>query len=109
MKRFVKTLRLSDKKEDIAAYRKAHDEIWPEIKAGIKEVGITSMELYLLGNLAVMIMETGDDVDVEAAMERLAGLPRQEEWEAFVGRYQECRPGDTSADKWHEMERIFAL
>ena len=109
MQRFVKTLFLVDNPDNIAAYRKAHDEIWPEITAGIKEVGITSMDLYLTGNLAVMIMELPDDVDVDKAMEKLATLPRQAEWEDFVARFQQCLPGQTSAEKWREMEKIFSL
>lgn len=109
MKRFVKTLRLLDTTEAIAAYRKAHREIWPEIRAGIKQVGIAAMDIYLHGNLAVMIMDIPDEVDADRAMETLAGLPRQAEWEAFVGQYQQCLPGDTSAEKWKLMEQVFEL
>jgi len=109
MQRFVKTLRLVDDAEAVAAYKRVHDEIWPEIVAGIREVGISAMDIYLLGNLAVMIMEAGDDVDVAAAMERLAGLPRQAEWERYVSQFQQCLPEDTSAGKWKEMQQIFRL
>lgn len=109
MQRFVKTLRLVDTPEAIAAYRRAHDEIWPEIASGIRSVGIERMDLYLLGNLAVMIMEAPDDLDVDAAMTRLATLPRQAEWEDFVGQWQQCTQGDTSAGKWQQMEQIFEL
>lgn len=109
MKRFVKTLYLRNNPETIAAYRKAHDEIWPEITQGIQEVGISSMDIYLYGNLAVMIMEIPDNVDEDKAMTRLASLPRQAEWEEFVSQFQECRPDDTSADKWHVMEKVFSL
>ena len=40
-------------------YVKAHSplEIWPEIVAGIKEVGITRMDIYRDGTRLVMIME----------------------------------------------------
>lgn len=109
MQRFVKTLRLVSDPDKIKAYRKAHDEIWPEIYKGIREVGISDMELYLDGNLAVMIMEAPDGLDVDKAMEKLAGLPRQAEWEDYVAQFQECQPGDTSAEKWHPMEKIFSL
>lgn len=109
MQRFVKTIWLVDSPEAIAEYRRVHDEIWPEIKEGIKSVGISEMELYLLGNLAVMIMEVPDDVNVDKAMDCLSRLPRQEEWEAYVARFQQCNPTDTSAGKWKEMEQIFSL
>lgn len=109
MQRFVKTLWLIDDPEAIAAYRHAHDTIWPEIAKGIRSVGITSMELYLHGNLAVMVMELPDGVDVDSAMSRLATLPHQQEWEEYVGQWQQCEAGSTSAGKWHEMEKIFTL
>lgn len=109
MQRFVKTLKLVDNPEAISGYCEAHDKIWPEITAGIRSVGITSMDIYLLGNLAVMIMEAPDGLDVGAAMEKLAKLPRQEEWEAFVSKFQECSPTDTSDEKWKLMDKVFSL
>ncbi len=109
MQRFVKTLQLVDNAEAIAGYKKVHDEIWPEIVKGIREVGISMMDIYLLGNLAVMIMEIGDDIDADEAMVRLATLPRQEEWERYVSKFQQCQPDDNSAEKWKQMERIFRL
>lgn len=109
MQRFVKALWLVDDKEAIAAYRHAHDNIWKEIADGIRSVGISSMDIYLHGNLAVMIMELPDDIDVDEAMSRLATLPRQAEWEEYVSRFQQCLPGDTSDEKWKVMEKIFSL
>lgn len=109
MQRFVKTLHLVDDPQAIADYQRAHDEIWPEITEGIRSVGISAMDIYLLGNLAVMIMEAPDGLDVGEAMERLASLPRQTEWEDYVARFQQCLAGDTSADKWKPMEHIFSL
>lgn len=109
MQRFVKTLQLVDSPEAIEEYKKVHDEIWPEIVKGIREVGISTMDIYLTGNLAVMIMEVDDNIDVDTAMSRLATLPRQEEWERYVSRFQQCSPDDTSAGKWKQMDLIFRL
>ncbi len=107
--RVVKTLMLVNDPESLTAYRKAHDEIWQEITEGIRSVGITSMELYLDGNLAVMVMEYPDGLDIDKAMARLATLPRQQEWENFVAKYQQCDPDSTSDAKWRRMTRIFSL
>lgn len=111
VKRYVQILSLKNEPELIREYRNAHsrEEFWPEIKKGIEAVGILEMELYLYGNTEVMIVETPLDFDWGAAMARLAGLPRQQEWEDFVGRFQECSSGITSDEKWHEMDRIFYL
>lgn len=109
MKRFVQTLRLKDTPGTSEEYVKAHREIWPEITKGIKEVGIELMDIYLLGNLAVMIVEMADNVNDEEAFQTLSTLPRQKEWEEFVSRFQECRPEDTSAQKWKRMDKVFSL
>lgn len=109
MQRFVKTLRLKDDAELIRQYKEIHDNIWPEIKEGISSVGITGMELYILGNLAVMIVEMDDTLDPDDVFNRLATYPRQQEWEEYVARFQQCGESDTSAVKWQPMERIFKL
>ena len=50
-----------------------------------------------------------DDCDWDMAMERLASLPRQQEWEDYMAIFQLVKPGSTAAEKWQPMERIFHL
>ena len=85
MKRYCQTLELRDDPEMIDKYCEAHAHVWPEIQAGIREVGI---------------------LDDNA---RLATLPRQAEWEAYVAQFQGCDPAAPSTDKWRLMEKIFEL
>lgn len=110
-KRYCQTLDLKDDPELIAKYKEAHSrlKVWPEIMQGIRSVGILEMEIYILGNRLFMIVETPLDFDWDSAMARLATLPRQEEWEAYVSMFQACRPGCTSNEKWQLMERMFHL
>ncbi len=111
VKRICKTLDLRDNPELIAEYRKRHSEeyMWKEIVAGIREVGILEMEIYILGTRLVMILEAPADLDIDAAMERLATLPRQQEWEDYMSVFQQAEPGASSADKWKPMGRMFRL
>ena len=111
MKRYVQTLDISNDPELIAEYRKWHSEEhnWPEIREGIRQVGILEMEIYILGNRLVMIVDAPADFDWQEAMDRLATLPRQAEWEAFVARFQGCRADARSDEKWQPMERMFRL
>ena len=83
--------------------------IWPEIPAGIREAGILEMEIYLLDTRLFMIVEVPVGFDWDAAMERLASLPRQQEWEDYMAIFQLVKPGSTAAEKWQPMERIFHL
>ena len=111
VKRYCQTLSLRDNPELIEAYRKAHskEESWPEIRAGIREVGILEMEIYILGSKLFMIVETPLNFDWDKAMAKLATLPRQAEWEEYVAKFQQCAEGATSDEKWQMMERMFYL
>ena len=109
MKRFCQTLELREDAELIRQYVEAHAHVWPEIKAGIREVGILDMEIYISGTRLFMICETEDDFDWERDNARLAKLPRQAEWEAYVSRFQQADASASSAEKWRLMERIFKL
>jgi L-rhamnose mutarotase len=111
IKRYVQFLRIEDNPELMAQYRYWHSEEhhWKEIRDGIREVGILEMEIYMLGNQLVMIVDAPADFDWQEAMDRLATLPRQAEWEAFVARFQGCRADARSDEKWIEAERIFRL
>ena len=111
VKRYCQTLSLRDNPELIEAYRKAHskEESWPEIRAGIREVGILEMEIYRLGSKLFMIVETPLNFDWDKAMAKLATLPRQAEWEEYVAKFQQCAEGATSDEKWQMMERMFYL
>ena len=109
MKRYCQTLQLKNDPQLIADYIEAHRHVWPEIQAGIKEVGILDMQIYALGNNLFMIMDTTDDFDWKRDNERLAALPRQAEWEAYVAKFQGADPNAPSTEKWKLMERIFKL
>ncbi len=110
-KRYVQTLELRSNEEARREYIKWHSKeySWKEIRDGIREVGILEMEIYILGNMLVMIVDAPLDFDWDTAMARLATLPRQAEWEAFVSQFQGCSADATSDEKWQMMERMFYL
>ena len=111
IKRYVQMLDINEDPELIAQYKKWHSEeySWPEIRQGIREVGILEMELYIRGNHLVMIVDAPANFDWQTAMDRLAALPRQAEWEAFVSKFQGCSAEARSDEKWQPMERMFRL
>ena len=110
-KRYVQTLELRSNEEARREYIKWHSKeySWKEIRDGIRGVGILEMEIYILGDMLVMIVDAPLDFDWDTAMQRLATLPRQAEWEAFVSQFQGCSADATSDEKWQMMERMFYL
>ena len=111
VKRYCQMLSLKDNAELIAEYLKRHSqgEVWPETLAAIREVGILEMEIYILGTQLFMIVETPLDFEWDTAMARMATLPRQEEWEAYMAIFQQADAGASSAEKWQLMDRMFYL
>lgn len=107
MKRYCQYLTLVDNEEMIAKYVAVHKNVWPEIIEGQRAVGILDMQIYRHGRSLFMIMDTIDDFDFERDMARLATLPRQAEWEAYVAQFQGCSADARSDEKWQLMERIF--
>ena len=65
------------------------------------------MQIYRHDRSLFMIMDTVDGFDFARDMARLATLPRQAEWEAYVSQFQGCSAGASSAEKWQLMEKIF--
>ncbi len=110
-KRYCKVLKLQPDKALIKKYIEIHkpENIWPEVSKGIREVGIIDMEIYLSGNMAFMIMDTIPDFNHDKAMKRLAGLPRQKEWEEYVSQFQQAGEKAATPEKWQQVERIFRL
>lgn len=109
VKRYCQTLELRDDPALVEEYCRRHAAVWPEIKEGIREVGILDMDMYIFGRRVFMIVETALDFDWDSAMARLSTLPRQQEWEDYMSVFQAAEPGQTSAEKWHMMDRIFHL
>lgn len=110
-KRFCKTLDLEDDPRLIEEYKKVHapGNVWPEVTAGMREAGITDMEIYIHGNRLFMIMETVAGFDHDKAMAELGQKPGQAEWEAFVSQFQRTSAEASADEKWQLMERIFKL
>lgn len=107
MKRYCQTLRLVDDEQLIRQYVEAHAHVWPEVIEGQRQVGILDMQIYRRGRDLFMICDTVDSFDWDRDMARLAQLPRQAEWEAYVSQFQGADPSAPSAAKWQLMDRIF--
>lgn len=107
MKRYCQTLSLANDPILIKQYIEVHAHVWPEIVEGQHQVGILSMQIYAKDNVLFMIVDTRDDFDWQRDMARLATLPRQAEWEAYVSQFQGCDPNASSAEKWQMLTPIF--
>ncbi|NDW08666.1 L-rhamnose mutarotase [Dysgonomonas sp. 520] len=108
-KRFCQCLKLNP--ETLEQYKYWHDSrnIWKEIPEGIRRAGILDMEIYLINDIAFMVLETPMSFDWDDAFGKLATYERQAEWEEFVAKFQITEKGQRSEEKWQLIERIFSL
>jgi L-rhamnose mutarotase len=108
-RRYCLTLDLKDDPALIAEYRKHHEKVWPDIIKSIKDPGVDTMEIYLLGTRMFMIMEVNEtfSFDAKAAADR--ANPKVQEWEQLMWKFQRALPQAKPGEKWIRMERIFKL
>lgn len=109
MKRYVLGLDLVNEPHLIAAYEAYHRAVWPEIKAAIKDAGITNMEIYRFENRLFMLMEVNASFSFEQKAAADAQNPKVQEWEQLMWKYQQAIPGAKEGEKWVLMDKIFAL
>jgi len=106
----VLTLDLKDDAAAIAAYRRHHAAVWPEVLESLRKVGVRQMEIYALGRRLVMLMQTRPGFDAERDFARHnASHPRCAEWEALMKTFQQPPPGAPRGRLWTEMEPVFSL
>ena len=109
MKRYTLALDLVDNPVMIAEYEKYHEKIRDEIAKSITDAGITTMEIYRVGNRLFMIMETEDDFSFEKKAKMDANNPKVQAWENLMWKYQQALPMAKDGEKWILMKQIFKL
>ncbi|MDE0634667.1 MAG: L-rhamnose mutarotase [Candidatus Poribacteria bacterium] len=110
MKHFGLTLNLKNDPAIIEKYKAYHRDAWPETLAGLKAVGITKMNIYLLGRHLFMAMETVDTFDIKRDFPRyLEEHPKCKEWDELMRTFQEPVEGAQAGEWWAQMEIVFEL
>ncbi|MDE0297969.1 MAG: L-rhamnose mutarotase [Candidatus Poribacteria bacterium] len=110
MPRFGLTLNLKDDPDVIEQYKTYHRNVWPEVLDSLREVGITQMDIYLLGNRLFMAIDTVDDFDpVHDFPRHLEMHPRCREWDVLMRNFQERVPEAEPGEWWATMEQVFEL
>lgn len=110
MKQYAMTLDLKDDEGAVAAYRRYHQAVWPEVLEALQAVGVHDMRIWLWGRRMFMLLEVTEHFDPDRDFARYLTLhPRCEAWEALMGEYQQPLPGTAPGEKWVQMEAIFHL
>jgi L-rhamnose mutarotase len=109
MPRHCFALDLKNDEDGIAAYKRYHKKIWPEVEQSLRDAGITGMEIYLLGTRMFMIMDVVDGFSLTAKVAADAANAKVQQWETLMRRFQQQLPEAGAGHWWTEMERVFDL
>jgi L-rhamnose mutarotase len=109
MPRHCFALDLKDDEAAIAAYKRYHVKIWPEVRQSLLDAGVTGMEIYLLGTRMFMIMDVDDTFSLAAKADADAANAKVQEWETLMRGFQQQLPGAEAGQWWMAMERVFCL
>lgn len=106
--RIVTTLEIKNDPFLLKEYIEIHepDRIWPEILVNMDTMGIMDMEIYLHEYRAYLIMDAPPDFNLKKDGRRWAKLPKEQEWQNYVAKYQKVDSKSAAVDKWSLMERV---
>jgi L-rhamnose mutarotase len=108
-KTFGLTLNLQDNPEKIAAYKLAHQAVWPEVTARLRAVGVHRMQIFLRGRRMFMYLITDDDFDPVRDFARVNDDPTSARWNAEMAELQERAPEANADEWWAVMEPVFDM
>jgi L-rhamnose mutarotase len=108
--RHVFTVNLKDGPGIVETYTRYHRDVWPEVQASLRHVGVQQMEIYLLGRRLVMVVEMRDGLDYRTAFaSHASSSSRVAEWEHLMKSLQ-APPAEAQAGEWWaNMQRVFHL
>jgi len=88
-------------------YKKAHDEIWPEMASAIKDAGISNYSIYFRKDGTLFsYMETDD---YEGAMAKLAKTEVNARWQKYMDKYFVKEDKSILGPETEVLEEVFHL
>jgi L-rhamnose mutarotase len=107
VKTFGLTLCLHDDPEKIAAYRRYHQAVWPEVTQRLRECGIQRMQIFLRRTRMFMYIVTQDDFEPKRDFVRINEDPTSARWNALMAELQSRAPEADPDEWWAAMELVF--
>lgn len=109
MKAFGLTLCLQDDPDKIAAYKRFHQSVWPEVTARLREVGVQQMQIFVRDRRMFMYLVTDDAFDPTRDFARINEDPTSARWNAQMADLQQRAPEANADEWWAPMELAFDL
>ena len=105
MKRYGSIFRI--RPEMVKEYRKAHDEIWPDMARAIRESGIRDYSIYFRPDGTLFAYFESDDPN--AALARLGRTEVNARWQEAMNRFFVKKDPSTLGPDVELVEEVFHL
>jgi L-rhamnose mutarotase len=92
--------------ESLAAYKKYHAAVWPEVLAMIRLSNIRNYSIYLKDDLLFGYFEY-HGTDFARDMAKMAADPKTQEWWAVMKPMQKPLETCSAGEWWADMEEVF--
>lgn len=110
MKKIAYTIDLVDDPVLADEYCALHQDVWPEVRHGLRSVGVVALDIFRHDRRLFLLMEVTDDFDADVGLPAyLDTHPRCREWEALMDRFHAPLPGARPGEKWCAMEQVCRL
>ena len=110
MKKIAYTIDLVDDAELADEYCRLHADVWPEVRDGLRAVGVHELHIFRHVRRLFMLMEVVDGFDPDTDFPAyLDTHPRCREWETLMDRFQHPLPEAREGEKWCSMKSICEL
>ena len=104
MKRYGEVIRV--KPEQIEAYERIHEQVWPEVLAMIEACNMRNYTIFRCDTLLFAYFEyIGDNYALDMA--RMAADPKTREWWTYTDPMQEPLTEREEGAWWSEMHEVF--
>ena len=90
----------------VEEYEKAHQRVWPELLAKIKEAGISHYSIFRRGLDLFLVMTVAD---FDRAWEMLDHDPTNQRWQKEMGHFFEPISGLAPGERFAMMKEVFYL
>lgn len=98
--------RLRLKPDTIEEYERSHRQVWPELLARLKEVGISDYSIFRRGQDLFLVMQIEN---FEYAWDLLANDPVNLRWQAEMAKYFEPVPDLKPGERFAMMKEVFYM
>ncbi len=91
-----------------AEYKKAHDEIWPELAKAINEYGMHNYSIYFRGD-GTLFAYLEVEGDFEKQMEEFSKLDVNKRWQDYMDKYFVKEDKSIIGPEKEMLEEVFHL